>query len=237
MEDLLDTLLKVQELEDNIKKIAEEIAAIPHKIGKLQDEIQSAKDELTNRKSRIKELEKDYRLKEVDIADNENKINKLNQQTFAVKTNEEYRALLNEIAHLKKENNKTEDEMIALLEEEETLKKDIDRFAEETEKIVGEKKQAIEELDARHKALKDSYEQTQISFQENFNKLPDDVKKIYKKIKKVRGTAVCAVHNNTCTGCFTSLTPQFLNELKKRNKIQFCDNCGRILVFVDRKKK
>ncbi len=237
MENLLDTLVKVQELDDEIKKITKEIEILPQKIEKLQNEIVLAKNGLNARKSRIQQLEKEYRLKELEVADNENKINKLNQQTFAVKTNEEYRALLNEIEHLKNENKRIEDEMINLLEEEDGLKKSIERFTAETESIIQEKARMIEELNNKNISLKNSYEQAKVSFRDNFNRLPKDVQELYKKISNVRGKAVCVVTDNTCTGCFTNLTPQFLNELKKRDKIQFCDNCGRILIFVNKEKK
>jgi len=41
------------------------------------------------------------------------------------------------------------------------------------------------------------------------------------------------ISDNTCTGCYANLTHQFLNELKKHNKILVCGNCGRILVYSE----
>ncbi len=232
MEDILDILVKIQKLDDEIKNTQSRIEEIPLTRVKLEKEIEGAQRNTLEKRTRMQKLKKDYKMKEGDLAENETKTNKLNQQTFAVKTNEEYRAIINEIDYLKQENKRIEDEMINLLEEEEKLKSTIDKTENETKEFVEKRTNEIKELKKSEEELTEKFEQLKMNFLENFDKLPRDVKELYNKIKKVRGKVVCLLSDETCTGCYANLTPQFLNELKRRKEILLCDNCGRILVYT-----
>jgi predicted nucleic acid-binding Zn-ribbon protein len=232
MEDILDLLVKIQKLDDEIKEAELIIHEIPHKIAKLEKTIEQANNNLQEKNNRTQEIKKTYKIKEGDIAENENKIAKLNSQTFSVKTNEEYRAIIAEIDYLKKENEKIENEMIVLLEEEEQLKSAVSKLDEETKNIVANKGSEIKALEKQRDELIVKQQQAKISFDEHFKKLPQDTQEVYRRISNVRDRVVCVITNTTCTGCYANLTFQFLNELKKRNKILLCGNCGRILIFV-----
>lgn len=232
MENVLDILIKIQNLDNEIKITKIQIDKIPNKITTLEKEIEKTKLALEEKQNRMQDIRKTYKIKEGDIAENDSKMSKLNNQTFAVKTNEEYRALINEIDYLKKANKKVEDEMINLLEEEEKSKNTIGKTEAESKEFVDKKANEISELKRNREELTKKSEQMKISFDEYFNKLPDDVTELYNKIKKVRGNVVCLIDNETCTGCYANLTLQFFNELKKKEEILLCDNCGRILIYA-----
>lgn len=232
MENVLDILIKIQNLDNEIKVTKIQIDKIPNKITTLEKEIEKTKLALEEKQNRMQDIRKTYKIKEGDIAENDSKMSKLNNQTFAVKTNEEYRALINEMDYLKKANKKVEDEMINLLEEEEKSKNTIGKTEAESKEFVDKKANEISELKRNREELTKKSEQMKISFDEYFNKLPDDVTELYNKIKKVRGNVVCLIDNETCTGCYANLTLQFFNELKKKEEILLCDNCGRILIYA-----
>ncbi len=232
MEDVLGLLVKIQKLDYEIKNTQSEIDEIPLKIATLEKEIEKAKRTVQEKHGRMQNIRKDYKMKEGDLGENENKINKLNSQTFAVKTNEEYRAIINEIDYLKQENRQIEDKMINLLEEEEKLKNTIGKLENETKEFVNKRENGISNLKKRKEELIEKSKQLKVNFDEYFKKLPNSVKELYKKIKKVRGKVVCLISNETCTGCYANLTPQFLNELKRGKEILLCDNCGRILIYA-----
>jgi predicted nucleic acid-binding Zn-ribbon protein len=233
MENELDLLVKIQGLDYEAKEAKARLTQIPKEIARLEKEIKAKEEELTHSETRMQELKKTYKLKELEIADNEGKINKLNTQTFAVKTNEEYRAILNEVEFLKKRNRELEDEMLSMLEEEEKIENTIDHSRTEAKDYVNTKKTKIEELKNEHELMQEKQKTAEVKLKDNLAKLPDDLQELYSRIARSRGTAVCMITDNTCTGCFANLTHQFLNELKKRNKILVCDNCGRILVYTE----
>ena len=233
MEDILDILITIQRLDDTLKDTKSEIDVIPEKIERLEKEIKEASEAFNEKTNRIEEIRKIYKMKEGDIAENENKIAKLNSQIFSVKTNEEYRAILNEVDFLKKENEKTEDEMINLLEEEEKLKGSIAQHETETKDFTKKKGAEIVNIKEHSEQLTEYLAQLNADFETSSGKLPAEIRELYNKTRKFRGNAVCLIHDETCTGCYANLTPQFLNELKKRDSLLLCDNCGRILVYVD----
>ena len=158
---------------------------------------------------------------------------KLNAQTFAVKTNEEYRAILSEIEFLKKNNREIEDAMLGLMEEEENLKASMAQIKAETQQFAVQNRTRIAELESESASLKEKKTRAKIDLENNFAKLPEDVRALYRRIAKSRGRAVCLISDNTCTGCYANVTHQVLNEVKKGNKIILCDNCGRILVYAE----
>ena len=46
--------------------------------------------------------------------------------------------------------------------------------------------------------------------------------------------AVVSVYNrNACGGCFNTITPQRLEDIKSNKKIVICEHCGRIIVNPD----
>jgi len=235
MESVLDLLVRIQNLDDEVDKAESRLAQIPQEKAKLENQIKAQAEELKNSESRIQELKKSNKLKEIEIADNEGKIAKLNTQTFAVKTNEEYRALLKEVEFLKHRNHDIEDEMLGIMEEEEKIRSSINQIRIETEEYIAKAQTRIADLDKESELLKEKQTVAKVDLENNFSKLPDDVKELYNRIAKFRGKAVCLIIDNTCTGCFANLTHQFLNELKKGNKILLCDNCGRILVYRNSK--
>jgi predicted nucleic acid-binding Zn-ribbon protein len=230
--EVLNTLVKIQRLDSDIEQTQQKIETIPDKISALEKEVKKAEQSLQEKKKRVKDISKEYKIKEGDIAANETKIEKLNSQTFAVKTNEEYRAILHEVDFLKKENKQIEDEMITMLEEEEKLKSTLDAFEKETAEMVSEQTKKIEDLKQNRETLLTNVQTMKGEFDQHFKQLPEDAQQLYEKIKKVRGKAVCLVEDETCTGCYASLTPQFMNELKKKEEILLCAHCGRILIFT-----
>jgi len=232
MTEVLNTLVKIQRLDSDIEQTQKEIEAIPKKITVLEKDVDKAEHSLQEKKKRVQEISKAYKLKEGDIAANETKIEKLNSQTFAVKTNEEYRAILHEVEFLKSENKKIEDEMITMLEEEEKLNSTLGALEKETADTVNACTRKIEDLKQHKETLLNNVKTMKSEFEALFNQLPKDAQELYLKIKKVRGKAVCLVEDETCTGCYASLTPQFMNELKEKKEILLCAHCGRILIFT-----
>ncbi len=231
MESVLDLLVKIQSFDNEVEEAAARLKQIPQEIAKLEKQIKDREEEFKNAETRVQELKKSYKLKELEISDNEGKINKLNTQTFAVKTNEEYRAIINEVEFLKKNNREIEDEMLGMMEEEEKLAKSMDQLRNETDEFIRKNQDKISELTTESQRMEEKQAAAKLALKDNFGKLPGDVQALYTRVAKSRGKAVCMIIDNTCTGCYANLPHQFLNELKKRNKILVCSNCGRILVY------
>lgn len=232
MEEVLERLIRIRDLDEELKKNEQILKHIPDKINKLQKEIDKKTNQLNQIKNRLAEIKKIYKLKEGDIAENESKINKLNQQIHSVKTNEEYRAILKEVEFLKNAKLKSEDEMIALLEEEDKIKNSINVLEKETKDFVENKNAEISKLNAQKEAIADEQDKKRAMYKDEISKLPEEIRNIYERINKARERPICIVNDEAvCTGCFSNITAQVLNELKKKERVILCENCGRILIY------
>ncbi len=232
MEEVLERLIKIKDLDEEIKKNEIFLKNIPERITALQKEIDKKNSQLNQAKNRLIEIKKTYKLKEGDITENETKVNKLNQQIHTVKTNEEYRAILKEIEYLKNARMAIEEEMINLLEEEEKIKSTMVNLEKETKEFIEKKSREIQELETQKTRIIEDQDTKTFMLHDEIKKLPEDIRKIYERIKKAREKAICIVTDEgICTGCYTNITPQTLNELKKKDKFVLCDSCGRILVY------
>ena len=56
---------------------------------------------------------------------------------------------------------------------------------------------------------------------------------LYERVRAAKaGIGVAEIHNRCCTGCRMVLPQQFVNELQRRQSIEQCPNCKRILYAV-----
>jgi len=231
MIDQLKQLLQLKDLEEEIGSSNDEIKETPSKIDALRSTIDRVKADFEKLKQREISLKKDYKLKEIDIKTIEEHLGKLNGQLFSVKTNDEYRAMLKEIEGLKQKKKTIEDEMITIMEEEEEVRGKIKQVEKETLSAMGQHQDEITALEARLAELQlrlSAQCEEQVRLKDT---LPRASLKDYERIKKARKTGVSRVTGNTCEGCNASLSHQIINELKKGDKIMFCDYCGRIVIW------
>jgi hypothetical protein len=62
-------------------------------------------------------------------------------------------------------------------------------------------------------------------------KLLDKYERILRNKKD--SVAVVPIRNGSCQGCFMTLPPQTINEVRKDDKIVICENCSRILYIEE----
>ena len=55
---------------------------------------------------------------------------------------------------------------------------------------------------------------------------------LYERVAKRFGRAVVPVQSGTCLGCFMSLPTQHIGVEETDNRVENCENCGRILYWL-----
>ena len=121
--------------------------------------------------------------------------------------------------------------MIAVMEEEEEVRGRIKQGEKETASVISRHQEEIKILETRLSELQLRFSaqcEEQVLVRDT---LPKASLKDYERIKKARKTGVSRVTGNTCEGCNASLSHQVINELKKGDKIMYCDYCGRIVIW------
>ena len=226
----VESAVRLQALDSHIAVLAKEIAELPKHIAEIEKKLSSHERRLEIDRAALSANQKDRKKFEISVQDFQAKISKLRDQTLGAKTNEQYRAFQHEIEFCEREIRTCEDQTLDLMGAAETLDKNVkaaeaglkeERGLVEAEKLRAQKRTAadrkrMEELQADRKAL---VEEMTPAFATN-----------YERIRKSRaGIAISEAIDGRCSQCHITLRPQFLQELKRGEKVMTCESCARIL--------
>ncbi len=227
----LDLIRDIQELDHRIDELEAEVGRLPKHVAEIESKLESHKAELAAQKSALEENEKERRRLESETALNEAKDKKLHQQITEVKTNDQYRALRNEIAFVRKEVKKAEDATIDLMEAAESLAEKVavadKALAEESEQVAKEVAgaEALVEGD-RTKLAALRADRKKIT-----DTMPPKLVKAYDRVRRKLGErAVSPMINGRCGSCNMVIRPQVQQDLRNRaEEVITCEFCGCIL--------
>lgn len=227
-------LWALQQLDSDLDTLRAKAEDIPRKIEGLNLTVSSEKKELEALRTRIIELKRQNKLVEIDLKETEDRINAKSAQLYTAKTNEQYKAFLKEIENLRHVKSEAEDKMIGLMENLEqaeqrvkTLEKEVKTVEDETVGRVHSLKQELEQLQA-------AIVQRETERKRVVEGIAKDIVNVYERIRRSkRGIAVVSVNGDRCNGCLNPLPPQLLLEIGKKDRLHFCEHCGRILVPSD----
>ncbi len=167
-----------------------------------------------------------------DVAGVDTRLSRFDDHKAAVKTNQEYQALLHEIATARGEKEAIEDRILVLMEE-------ADGIAEElrtAEAAVAEARRSAEEgraalqieqgrLDAEVARL--AAERARAAAAVDAPLLA----KYEQILKNRRGAAVVAIDVEVCTACHVRLRPHVSQQIRRNDSIVQCESCQRILFW------
>ena len=227
-------LVQLQEIDSKIYALLKEKEQIPQEMEGLQKFFEDKKVTLKNLEENGKGLALKRKEKEIDLAAKEESVKKLNSQLAVLKTNKEYQAMLTQITGLKTDNSLLEEDILKMMDAQDALGQELAKerahLAEEEKKFQEGKKKLDERLKQIECAMNDlTARRNQIT--------PALEKRIFSTyeriIKGLRGLALVKVKDYACQGCFMSVTPQVVNEIKMQEEIITCESCARILYIEE----
>jgi len=228
----LDSLIALQGLDsaaDAARRRLGELPAAEQAFAARSAEAAAALDAVA---AKITENHDRRRALEKDVAVVDGRLARFEDHKAAVKTNQEYTALLHEIAGAKSEKDTLEEQILLLLEAADGLaaeRKDAEaalhaarREADAGRAALAAERQALEAelarlagdrairataVEARHLAMYDQL------------------------LKGRRGLAVARLAGETCTACHVRLRPHVAQMIRRNDSILQCESCQRILYF------
>jgi len=225
----LERLIELQSVDTVIARLNAEVAALPKKIAAIETKLTASKVQVEKVKAAMQAGDKAKRGYEGDIQAQQQKISKYKDQSLNVKTNPEYKALLQEIQFAEDAIRGFEDKILEVMLDADTkkdeLKKAENELKSETAEIEREKEQA------RQITAKDEAELTTESAKRDQLReaITADVLTHYDRVAKFRGTGLALEKNGMCMGCRVYLRPQVLQHVHTNNEIIYCDQCQRVL--------
>jgi predicted nucleic acid-binding Zn-ribbon protein len=232
MQQDLALALRLQAIDRKIATLETEVAALPKHIAEIEKKLGVHTRRLEADRAALAANQRDRKKFDGDIQLNQQKISKLHDQMLGAKNNEQYKAFQHEIAYAEGEIRKCEDRIIELMEKDEPLDKAVkaadSALKTEQKQVEGEKVRVRDRSVANLKELAvQQAERKTIADQ-----MTPDFHKEYERLrKKSKGTPIADATEGRCDACQMSLRPQFFQDLRRGDKIMFCESCGRILTY------
>jgi len=229
----LEALLVLQEKDRKIAKLQREIRDIPARKADIEKQLEGAKLRLSQARETLKKSTADLKQLEIEVGAHNEKIIKYKQQQMESKTNDQYRAFLQEIAAAEKNISALEDREIILMEQ-----------AEASKKVIAERESELKEEEGGVSEEQGMLEDRLKEVQDDLNALMADRGRItsnvnpslllkYERLFKNKGDfAVVQVEKDHCSGCHMRLPPQVTNDAINPAKLVICNFCGRMLINI-----
>ncbi len=229
MKDLLLKLVELQEIDLQIDHYQNDLDRIPLELQEMAKSMVSLRHEIDDAMVQQAAIEKELKVKEQDIAVEQEKIKKSERRLLSIKNLKEHDALSREIKLGKKVAGEIEESILEMITQTEDLKKTIDKKQAELsnlEKILVEKKGETEQLMA---TAKESVTALLTQKETIIVDVDPEYLKRYQIVKKARGNAMAEMINGSCKACYISVPPQLNIRVLKQQEFLTCPNCNRIL--------
>jgi len=227
----VQNLIALQQADREILRLKEEIAALPKRVAAIEERLAGTRALLEKAKGAVKADEAARRKYESGIQDQQQKISKYRDQSLAVKTNEQYKALLHEIQFAEQDIRAHEDKILELMVNAEIREKDV-KAAEatlraETADIEKEK------IEARQRTTEDEKQLAEWNAKRDTARagVDADLLRQYDRVAKHRGTGLSEARDHKCLACQVMLRPQTYNEVRASTHVVTCESCQRILYY------
>jgi predicted nucleic acid-binding Zn-ribbon protein len=226
----IKTLYELQIVDEQLDELEELRGDLPVAVETLRSRMNQIKKETEEKEEqRLSSLEK-RKENEEEVEKLKANQKKFKAQLYNVRNNKEYDALTKEIDH-------SEEQIKKLETENDTLADVSKKLADEIEEITPQITELNDDLKVKETDLKEIIKtnaKEEAKLRERRKIIEDQTKKAdysaYMKIRKAKGKAVVTIKRSACSGCHNIVPSQRQLEIRRNNKLFFCEYCGRILV-------
>ncbi len=227
----LKVLYQLQQIDNQLDELEDLRGDLPNMVRELEEKINSFIGDIDAK-------EKEQKDSITKRGDNEDEIEKLKEnqkkfkaQLYQVRNNKEYDALTKEIDHTEEHINKLEAENNSLADRSKVLTLEMEEITPKLDELKQELK--VKEADLKEIIKANEREESKLLGERK--KLESEVKKndlsAYMRIRKAKkGLAVATIKRSACSGCHNIVPSQRQLEIRRNNRLFFCEYCGRILV-------
>ncbi len=209
-------LIDLQQVDSRIAALKAEVAALPEEVRQIEAKLAGSKARVESVQAAMKADENARRKYESEIQDQQQRISKYRDQSLAVKTNQEYKALLSEIEQAEAEIRKREDNILEIMVAADVRKDELKQAEAALKAHAAENEKEKEH--AHQQTAEDEQELAQLNVQrqEIRTNISDDTLRHYDRVLKLRRSALSAVHEDQmCSVCRVMLRPQVFQDIMR----------------------
>jgi len=230
--DELQVLWSLRGLDERLVVLQATLGRYPAERQRLEERLIQERHGLETLAKQVSELQLKHRQMEKDIEALQGEERKFQGQLPLVKKNEEYRALMEEIADRKGKRSDRETELLGLMEDEQRLQGERPRFEGSLRAVEAETGRRLEAIASEEAAEREQVAAVEAERKALLQRLPIAVRTRYERIRGSReGRAVVPLLKGSCGGCYRGQPPQALQEARRGDRVLICDGCGRMLIW------
>lgn len=234
MADWLQTLRSLQEVDGRLYRLRQDQQRRPQELAHAKQQLERAQAEAKRSDDDLKSVQVKQKQRELELAEQEEKIRKLQTQLFQVKTNKEYTAMQHEIDQWKADVSLAEEDIIALLDRADSAK----RLQVEAQQQAGKEQGQFQHLERRIQqelaAIEEQIRALEGRRRQMTPTVDQDILTLYERALAIGdGLALVSLDKESCGGCHMAQRPQVLNQVYLKAQPVVCESCQRILYVID----
>jgi predicted nucleic acid-binding Zn-ribbon protein len=226
----LDKLIELQSLDDQLAHMEEEQAAMPGQREAFAQQRVECDQRVEAAGEAVRAAEGEQRRLEVELADQQTALQRLESQQFQVKSNDAYTVLLQEMERAKQSISDCETGILECMETIEAAGASLAEAESEAGAVRSRLDDEAKALDARELELRTELTALRSQRERLAGDVDAPLLSLYTRISKRRSPAIAMVSGELCQGCRVNIPPQSYIEILKGEKIITCGNCTRILI-------
>ncbi|MFQ5489992.1 MAG: zinc ribbon domain-containing protein [Phycisphaerae bacterium] len=237
MGELIEALHKLQEIELQMSRLRRgeddklrQVRIVERKISRIDDQLEELDHERSPLQLEVEQLDADVRGREASIL-------KHREELLKARTNKDYSAILTAINTEKADTAKLESLALEKMGQLERFQTQADTLKAERELLVKRMEHAQQAVQAYRDRTADERADCQARREEASVALPPTALSTFNRVaERHEGQALAEIERLSpkleefaCGGCNIKVPLDTINELRSRDEIRFCGNCGRIL--------
>ena len=227
-------------LHQRAKALRDRLTSGPKTVAARQAALATRQAALEASRKALQDARVQLKKKEHTVQSVNAKIDDLKVKLNAVKKNEEYKAIQNQIAMDRTVVDRLEGEMLEEMDKVEERARAVAAEEAEVKAFAAEVAALKEQVESQAASQRAQLAELETAIVDAEAIIPEDERDRYRRTVKQHGAdAMAPVEYDrkaqlaSCTGCFVSVTTQALNELLNGTHLSFCKTCGRILYMPD----
>jgi uncharacterized protein len=228
----LTALVALQSLDSASEAARRRLGEFPAVELALETKVAAAAAAVDGAKARLTESQTARRALEKDVALIDSRLARFDDHKAAVKTNQEYTALLHEISGAKIEKDALEERILGLMEQTDTVTAELKLDEAALADVKRESADAKKSLIAERSAIETELARLMDERAHEKVAVPAPLLAKYEQLlKQRRGIAVTQMIGETCKACHVRLRPHVAQIVRRNEEIIQCESCQRILYF------
>lgn len=227
----LDRLLILQDRDTKRRTLEQQLRAVPGEIAAVEQKIAGEKNAIEAARTEMRELESKKKVLETEIGSAEQKLAKYKTQQMTVRKNDEFQALGHEIEATQGAIGTLEEQEIGVMFAIDEAKKKFQEAEKVLKQNIAGHEQRIRTLRERETNLTAELKSAQAEVTAARTPLDEPTLRLYDRVATRHAVAVAPIRGGKCGGCHLKVSSEVESAARKDEKLAQCDQCGRIVWF------